>query len=231
MTIAAAPLVGWSRVVLLTDAIDVRGTAAEFRHFGLRVDTHHDVVAALIGLARDHESILVVSSDIQRPSLSEALDLGVALCGSAVILGLGEGDAAAAVRVAIAAGVHTIVDLPLTPERLHEAIRKLPDPTTDLEPVQAGQLRVDPGRHQVEWRGTSIDVTPREFAVLLALARAHPFMATLDQLAVEYASTATDPIASIRVAINRIRARLTEAGAGSRTPIETVRGVGYRLAS
>ncbi|MBD3757088.1 MAG: response regulator transcription factor [Microbacterium sp.] len=222
---------GADRAVLLTRTVDVRGTTAEFRHVGVTVVSHDDILHALLELTHDPDSILVVSSDFDRIPLPDMLDLAVAVCGPSVILGLGTADAAASIRTAFAAGVRTTVELPLTPERLQQAIHRLPQsPSARDAAVTVGDLTVDPGRHLALWRGVPIEVTPREFAILHALTTAHPYLATLEQLAVEYAGTATDPIASIRVAIKRIRTRLAEAGARPNPAIETVRGVGYRLA-
>lgn len=222
---------GADRAVLLTRTVDVRGTTAEFRHVGVTVVSHDDILHALLELTHDPDSILVVSSDFDRIPLPDMLDLAVAVCGPSVILGLGTADAAAAIRTAFAAGVRTTVELPLTPERLKQAIRRIPESFAGRDPaVTVGDLTVDPGRHVVMWHGSQVEIPPREFAILYTLARAHPYLATLEQLAVEYAGTAIDPIASIRVAVNQIRARLAEAGALPAPAIETVRGIGYRLA-
>ncbi|KXC07049.1 response regulator transcription factor [Microbacterium hominis] len=227
-----APLHGITTAVLLSPDFDIRGTAAEYRHFGYSVVTHRDLLDALLEVAHDPGAVLIVSSDCDTMPLSSILDLAVGMCGPDVILGLGTGDAADAMRAGIAAGIRSSVDLPLTPDRLRAAMKRLPQTAQeDIEAVCVGELTVDPGRHKVYWGDVPIEVTLREFSILLALTRAHPYIATLEQLAVEYAGTATDPIASIRVAIKRIRMRLSEAGASPNPPIETVRGLGYRLAS
>lgn len=223
---------GVARAVLLSRTVDIRGTAAEFRHLGTVVVSHDEVLEALLDVARDPDSVLIVSSDFDRIPLSDMLNLAVAVCGSAVMLGLGAGDAASALRVALSAGVHATVELPVTPARLRQALRLLAMPENDRgEVVAVGDLTVDPGRHEVVWQGVRVDLPPREFAILYALTRAHPYLATVEQLAEEYGGIASDPISAIRVAIRRVRTRLTEAGVRPDPAIETVRGIGYRLVS
>ena len=93
-----------------------------------------------------------------------------------------------------------------------------------------GDLVVDIDRYEIRLRGTVIHTSPREFDVLVALATAHPRMVTLDELA-QHAG-GSDPQASVRVMVARLRTRFSElAGVGRDAVIETLRGVGYRLAA
>lgn len=218
------------RVVFLGGATAVRGTPREFLHFGTTLVVHDDLLEAFIEVAREPESVLIISTNVSAVPLKSILELAVAMRGSAVILGLGSGDAATSMRVALAVNVRATVNLPLTPERLRQTVRSLPRPRRiENESVTVGGLTVDPARHHVLWHGVRIDMTPREMSVLHSLMQAHPYMASLEELAVELAGSATDPIGAIRVAIQRIRSRLNTVTAESHAIIETVRGVGYRL--
>ena len=213
-------------VVLGDDSTVVRGAPVEYRHHGMTVVVRDDSVGALIEVVREPESILIVSGDMPTDELTPLLELALEVSQTPVILGLGESADAEKVRAAFALGVRATIPLPLTPERLAHLLRTTPRSVPDVECVWAGDLMVDPGRHVVELRGSRIDVSPREFAVLLCLARAYPAMVTLDDLALQHFDAVADPHASVRVLIKRIRARLGEAAA---PPIETVRGLGYRL--
>jgi DNA-binding response OmpR family regulator len=224
-------LQGTTTTVLLTPAPNAKGTAAEYRHFGFSVITHRVLLDALLDVAHDPGAVMIVSSDVESEPLADVLDVAIAMCGPRVILGLGSRDVADAVRVGIAAGVRSTVELPLTPDRLRAAVKRLPQfAGEDVDAIRVGDLTIDPGRHKVFWADVPIDVTLREFSILLALSRAHPYVAPLDQLAETFAATATDPAGSIRVAITRIRTRLAEAGAAPTPAIESIRGLGYRLA-
>lgn len=220
---------GHRRVVLLAPTVQIRGTAAEFRRVGVTVRPRDEIVRALLEVAREPDSILIISSDVDTLPLRDMLSLASAMCGQYVILGLGTRENAAAVRTALKSGITEKVQLPLTPDRLWKALRRLPEPGTDyLEKVSVGSLTVDSARHEVLSHGVRIDITPREFVVLNALMRAHPSLVTREQLMADYNSVATDPYSALSVTINRIRNRLAKDNSPSPT-IEAVRGIGYRL--
>ncbi len=233
MTLTADPIVGSTRVVVLApDARVVRDHAAEFRRFGLSIVFREDILAALTEVVHDSTAMLIVSSEIPCQELRDVLDLAVATCGTSVILGLTATTDAGAVSTALRAGVRTTIDLPLSAERLAMTLRALPAGVAVTRPITIGDLTVDAARHRIDWAGMPIEVSPREFAVVLELARSHPQMVALDQLAAGYQGTSADPYATVRVVINHLRSRISHAtGALSTAIIETVRGVGYRLAS
>lgn len=232
MTLTADPIVGSTRVVVLaSDAAAVRGGAGEFRRFGLSLVLRDDILAALTEAVHDQTAVLVVCADISCQELRDVLDLAVAACGSSVILGLTATTDAAAITAAMRSGIRGTVDLPLTPERLAKTLRVLPTPSAETEPIRIGELTVDSARHRIDWGGTPVDVTPREFAVVLELAKSHPQMVDLDQLAAGYRGAPADPHAAVRVVINHVRSRIAHvAGTPGTAIIETVRGVGYRIA-
>src|SRR3546814_11495625 len=97
------------------------------------------------------------------------------------MLGMTSVSDAAAASVAMQAGVQTIVDLPLSAERLARALRGVPTVATPTAPISVGQLTIDAGRHRLDWAGTLIDVPPREFEGVPELARHTPGVAPLAQ--------------------------------------------------
>lgn len=232
MTIAAEPIVGSTRIIVLAPPVGaVKGKAAEFRRSGFTVDVRGDVVSALTELLRDPSALLIVSSELAADGSSDALRLGLATCGSSVMLGMTSATTAAAVSAALAAGARGTVDLPLTPDRLARALRALPPRVPEAGPLHVGELTIDPARHRVTWSGVEIQATPREFALLLDLARHHPGVVDLDDLARRHSGGTNDPRGTVRVIVTHVRARLMEgAGPGAAAIIETVRGIGYRLA-
>ena len=232
MTLTADPIVGSTRVVVLApDATVFRGVPAEFRHFGLSIVLREDILAALTEVVHDSTAMLVVSSEIPCQELRDVLDLAVATCRSSVILGLTSSTDVGAISAGLRAGVRATVDLPLTPERLARTLRVLPTASPASGPITIGNLTVDAVRHRIEWAGTPIEASPREFAVILELAQSHPRMVPLEKLAAGYHGAPADPQAAVRVIVNHVRARIAEAAGESGTAvIETVRGVGYRLA-
>lgn len=231
MTLHADPIVGSSRIVVLAPSENaVFGTAAEFRRFGLSIVLRQDAVDALAELLHDPTALFVISSDYPCADLGHLLDVAVATCGSSVMLGQTDLTDAQTIARAMAAGVCATVDLPVRPHRLANLLRALPLPTSDTEPISVGSLTIDAGRHRLEWGGIPISVTPREFEVVLELARRYPRMATLDELASERAGAPADPHAAVRVVIRNVRVRIAEvSGTPGADIIETIRGIGYRL--
>ena len=97
-------------------------------------------------------------------------------------------------------------------------------------PVEAGDLRIDPGQRRV-WRGdVEIEVTSRQFDVLeFMIRRAGQVMSKTEILdgVWEYEFEGDPNI--VEVYIRRLRTRIDEPF--GRHSIETVRGAGYRLAT
>jgi DNA-binding response OmpR family regulator len=231
MTLAADPIVGSTRVVVLApETSDVRGEPAEFRRFGLSIVIREDILQALTEVARDANAALVVSSELACADVRDVIDLAVAACRSSVILGISATTDIALISFALQAGVRSTVEMPLTPERLSRTLRAIPTGTATTGPIVVGSLSVDTARHRIEWAGHPVQASPREFAVLRELAHRHPHMVTLDELAAGYGGAASDTHSAVRVIINHLRSRIAEvAGESGHAVIETVRGVGYRL--
>lgn len=232
MTIAAESIVGSTRIIVLAPTSEVvRGRAAEFRRFGLSIVVRDDILAALTEVVHDPAAMLVVSADVPGQKLDDVLDLAVAVCRSRVLLGMTSTTDTAAISAAFRAGVRATVELPLSPEQVARTMRVLPAVATARGPIRIGDLTVDSARHRIDWAGDPIEATPREFAVVLELAQNHPRIVPLDELASGYQGTSADHHAAVRVVINHVRARIADvAGSHGAAIIETVRGVGYRIA-
>ena len=113
--------------------------------------------------------------------------------------------------------------------RVDAVLRRL-EPVRDREEIlRFDNLEIDPGARRVQLDGAVVELTPREFELLLFLAR-HPGEAfTRDQLMSRvwqfsfYIDTST-----VTVHIRRLRTKLEPDPARPRF-IETVWGVGYRF--
>ncbi len=95
--------------------------------------------------------------------------------------------------------------------------------------LSCGSLRVDPSTHQVFVNDRELRVTPREFAILELLVRKSPSVVTRRSIALHAWAEESDAVGSntIEVHIARLRSKLS----GSGVRVETVRGVGYRVAA
>ncbi len=94
-------------------------------------------------------------------------------------------------------------------------------------PLVVGPITIDAARHRVEVDGRTVALTPTEYRLLLALAAARGRVLTRSQLidqAMGIRTVVTDR--TVDVHLTALRRKLGEA----RTYLQTVRGVGYRMA-
>jgi two-component system OmpR family response regulator len=101
-------------------------------------------------------------------------------------------------------------------------------PTGERSPLlRCGSLTVDPAIRQALVDGDSLDLTPREFAIVELLIRKSPSVVRRQTIAVQAWPDEADAVGSntIDVHIARLRAKLARSDAR----IETLRGSGYRL--
>ena len=99
-------------------------------------------------------------------------------------------------------------------------------PIDDLKPLRVRDLEIHPGRREVRFRDTPIELTNMEFRLLQVLAARPGWVFSRDQI-MEVIRGTSDPVTdrAIDVMIVGLRKKLGEAGAY----IETVRGVGYKV--
>jgi phosphate regulon transcriptional regulator PhoB len=95
-------------------------------------------------------------------------------------------------------------------------------------PVVSGRLVIDPDRHTVHVDAAPIELTPKEFDLLRALAEARGRVLSREFLLDRvwgYASAGEIESRTVDVHVRRLRVKLGEEG----QRITTVKGVGYRL--
>jgi two-component system OmpR family response regulator/two-component system response regulator QseB len=105
--------------------------------------------------------------------------------------------------------------------------RAEPGPRRPEPKLRAGAIVLDEAARRVTVNGSTVDLSPREFSLLEALLRHAGQTLTRDQL-LDHAwpfSVAVTPNA-VDAYVHYLRSKLGEAG----SQVETVRGVGYRLA-
>ncbi len=111
--------------------------------------------------------------------------------------------------------------------RLRALLRRGP---SRLPPVLIhGPVALDPGRHLCTLNGAKLDLTPREFALLRYLL-AHPDLTHSKQDLLDHiwSEPGKADYNIVQVYVSALRRKIDEAGQPSF--LETVRGVGYRLA-
>ncbi len=119
------------------------------------------------------------------------------------------------------------VRYPVLLARLRALIRRGP---ARLPPVLThGPLSMDPGRHRCTRSGAALDLTPREFALLRYLLTHKPAaLSKQDLLDHVWGENDAADHNVVQVYISALRRKIDTPGQASL--IETVRGVGYRLA-
>ncbi len=115
--------------------------------------------------------------------------------------------------------------------RVRAVLRRGPATAEEAAPasVQAGPVTIDTDRHEVTVRGTTVELPPKEFALLEVLVRKAGRLMTRDALITQvwgedyYGDTRT-----LDVHIKRLRSKIEE---DPRNPshLRTVRGLGYRF--
>ena len=92
--------------------------------------------------------------------------------------------------------------------------------------VHVGDVTIDPARHEVTIAGRSVDLRPKEFDLLLALAEHHGMVLSRDQLLnLVWGYDFYGETRTVDVHIAQLRKKLV----GSSVEVETVLSVGYKL--
>ncbi|SMO87197.1 response regulator transcription factor [Ruegeria faecimaris] len=100
--------------------------------------------------------------------------------------------------------------------------------TGDAKVMERGELRMDPLRHAVSWKGSDVSLTVTEFLLLQALAQRPGFVKSRDQLMdVAYDDQVYVDDRTIDSHIKRLRKKMRAADPEF-SAIETLYGIGYR---
>lgn len=107
--------------------------------------------------------------------------------------------------------------------RIRALGRRAAKPTPPI--LVAGDLRLDPARHEAERGEAALNLTKKEFGVLQALLEADGAVVSAEELLERVWDENTDPFTNVvRVTIMTLRKKL-----GDPPILETVTGVGYRI--
>jgi len=111
--------------------------------------------------------------------------------------------------------------------RVHALRRRVSGERQNI--LAVGDLRLDRISREVRWRGQSVDLTGREFNLIEYLMRSPGRVFTRTQILEHVWGYDFDPSTNVvDVCIQRIRKKIGAAENGG-SPIESVRGVGYRF--
>ncbi len=124
------------------------------------------------------------------------------------------------------AGADDYVVKPFEIEELVARVRALLRRSSGFASFRCGDLEIDRIGHRVHLAGRALDLTAREYALLLHLAHRADRVVTRTMLLAQVWGTSFDPGSNlVEVHVSRVRDKL---GAHA-WMVETVRGAGYRL--
>ena len=95
-------------------------------------------------------------------------------------------------------------------------------------PLRHGDLLLDPERHRCTWQGKDVRLTATEFSLVEVLLTAPGRLYARDELIERVYGDAGTAERTLDSHVRHIRAKFREVGGD---PIETVHGLGYRIAS
>jgi DNA-binding response OmpR family regulator len=114
--------------------------------------------------------------------------------------------------------------------RIRAVLRRAEPPDPNRKPLRVGEIVLDEAAHTVTVRGQAVNLTPTEFNLLGLLMRAPGQVFTREQLAAQLAEVGYSGLdRTLNVHIRNLRSRI-ENDPNEPRYIETVFGVGYRLA-
>jgi two-component system response regulator ResD len=201
---------------------------------GYRTRVAADGVEAIAAAAEQRPDLVVL--DLMLPGL-DGLEVMRRLREQdrdriAVILLTAKGEESDRV-VGLRLGADDYVVKPFSPAelvaRVDAVLRRFDNSPTHAEPIEIGDLKIDPAARQVFVNREEVQLTQREFDVLLFLARHPGQVFSRNQLmdAIWQYSFYTDT-STVTVHIRRLRAKI-EADPSQPLRIQTVWGVGYRF--
>jgi two-component system alkaline phosphatase synthesis response regulator PhoP len=211
----------------------LRITRDYLEHAGFSVLTATDGAGAL-RLAHQREPDLVVL-DLSMPGM-DGLDVARAIRRESalpIIMLTARADESDTL-VGLELGADDYVTKPFSPKelvaRVRAVLRRTSGASQPAERVVIGALAIDVPRMAVSVDGRAIDLTPTEFQLLLTMARQPGRVFTRSQLLDAVHGTAFESYErAIDAHIKNLRRKLEPDG-GSTRLVQTVFGVGYRLA-
>jgi two-component system response regulator ChvI len=204
---------------------------------GFSVRCYADGAEALRGLTQQPADLAIL--DIKMPRM-DGMELLAQLrkdCKTPVIFLTSKDDEVDEV-LGLRMGADDYIKKPFSQRLLVERIRALlrrgelardDAVAPDAEPViQRGDLTLDPGRHQCNWRGRNVDLTVTEFLILKSLALRPGHVKSRDQLMDgAYGEHIYVDDRTIDSHIKRLRKKFKTVDSEF-AQIETLYGVGYR---
>jgi two-component system, OmpR family, alkaline phosphatase synthesis response regulator PhoP len=222
------------RALVVEDDPDIVELLTHYlRAEGFAVDSSSDGRKALERIRAESYHLLVL--DLQLPGLD-----GLAVCTEVrrdkrtrdipVVMLTARGDEADRI-VGLEMGADDYVVKPFSPKelvaRIRALFRRLDRKQDDESPLALGGLEVDRSRHVVRWKGAAVNLTAKEFALLVALLEAKGRVLSRQSLLEDvWGYSYAEGMRTVDVHVRRLREKLP----GLAPSLVTVKSLGYRLA-
>jgi DNA-binding response OmpR family regulator len=202
--------------------------AAGLRRDGLAVDVSYDGDHAEQRISVNRYDVLVLDRDLPGVHGDELCRRVAGEGGVTRILMLTAYDTVRDRVAGLNIGADDYLTKPFDYAELLARVRALGRRTAPALPpvLSRGDLIMDTARHQVERGSVPVSLSPKEFAVLQVLMSANGAVVSAETLLERAWDENADPWTNtVRVTVSKLRAKL-----GSPPLIETIPGVGYRMA-
>ncbi len=224
------------RVLLVDDDLELCSMQGEYlSNEGFAVQMYHDGESGLEeALSGDYDLILL---DVMMPKLNgiEVLRRLRIHSNVPVLMLTAKGDDIDRI-IGLELGADDYVSKPCTPRELVARVRAIlrradPDKqdSGQLQPLKVGSLAISAASRSATWHDEQLDLTSTEFNLLEMLCRRAGRTISKEDLSLH---TLGRPLArydrSIDVHVSNLRQKLGTLKDG-RSPIQTVRGIGYQL--
>jgi DNA-binding response OmpR family regulator len=114
--------------------------------------------------------------------------------------------------------------------RVHALLRRVPGGGRTRETVDTGYLRLVPAAREVSCGGRRVDLTPLEFRLITALAAEAGVAVPAERLVrAVWGGPEGVEDGQLSLVVSRLRKKLGTDPRTGESPVETVRGFGYRL--
>ncbi|MGE0135077.1 MAG: response regulator transcription factor [Dehalococcoidia bacterium] len=216
------------RVLIIEDEVDLAAAVARgLRRERFAVDIAGDGLDGLEkALANDYD-VVILDRNLPRLHGDEVCQrLREAGAGARVIMFTASSDVADRVS-GLNLGADDYLTKPFAFEELVARVHALARRSGPARPplLERAGIRLDPSTRQVLRDGAPLDLSPKEYAVLVELLRASGAVVTSEQLLERVWDEHADPMSNVvRVTVMTLRRRL-----GAPPVVETVVGAGYRI--
>ncbi|MCK0171712.1 response regulator transcription factor [Aliiroseovarius sp. S1123] len=229
-----------SRIALVDDDRNIlTSVSITLEAEGFEVETYNDGQSALDAFAKRLPDLAVFDIKMPRMDGMDLLQRVRQKTSTLPVIFLTSKDDEIDEVLGLRMGADDYVTKPFSQRLLVERIRALlrrqeviaSDDAGDVEDgrvMERGELRMDPLRHAVTWKGQDVSLTVTEFLLLQALAQRPGFVKSRDQLMdVAYDDQVYVDDRTIDSHIKRLRKKMRTADSDF-SAIETLYGIGYR---